>query len=144
MRVSVALSPASVTAMSPGTSLRSENTMKVASRITGSACNRRPPMTLAGLRRAIGSALEPDVFVFRFSQQIRPVALHALVHGDQFVLEGQRRHEGILHHQPLHGRKGLAAHLDILGRARLPDRSFQFRRHRSAPAIVCLLYTSDA
>ena len=53
IRASVALSPASVTAMSPGTSLSSENTMKVASRITGSACNRRPPMTFAGLRRAI-------------------------------------------------------------------------------------------
>ena len=53
MRASVALSPASVTAMSPGTSLSSENTMKVASRITGSACNRRLPMTFAGLRRAI-------------------------------------------------------------------------------------------
>ncbi len=53
MRVSEALSPASVTAMSPGTSLSSENTMKVASRITGSACSSRLPMTLAGLRRAM-------------------------------------------------------------------------------------------
>ena len=57
MRASVALSPASVTAMSPGTSFSSANTMKVASRITGSACNRRPPITLAGLRRAIALQL---------------------------------------------------------------------------------------
>ena len=53
MRVSEALSPASVTAISPGTSLSSENTMKVASRITGSACSSRLPMTPAGLRRAM-------------------------------------------------------------------------------------------
>ncbi len=52
MRASVAFSPASVTAMSPGTSFSSENTMKVASSITGSACNRRLPTTLTGLRRA--------------------------------------------------------------------------------------------
>src|SRR5450755_4443519 len=111
MRASVALSPASVTAMSPGTSLSRENTMKVASRITGSACNRRSPMTLIGLRRAMPSAFQPDVVVFRFTEQVRPVALHALVHGDEFVLERKRHHQGILHDQSLHGRERLAAHL---------------------------------
>ena len=35
--------PASVTAMSPGSSFNSENTMKVASRITGRACSSRLP-----------------------------------------------------------------------------------------------------
>src|SRR3954466_3451101 len=117
MRASVALSPASVTAISPGTSLSSANTMKVASRITGSACNRRPPMTLAGLRRAIAwsprLALEPDVVVFRLPQQVRPVALHLFVHRDQFELERERSHEGVFHHQPLHGGKRFAAQLDI-------------------------------
>src|SRR5690242_12341731 len=101
--------------MSPGTSLSSANTMKVASRITGSACNRRPPITLAGLRRAIGQsslAFEPDVVVFRFTQQVGPVALHLLVHRDQFELERERGDEGVLHHQPLHGRERLASHLD--------------------------------
>src|SRR4051812_46500108 len=100
MRASVALSPASVTAMSPGTSLSSENTMKVASSITGSACSSRLPMTFAGLRRAIPSALQPDVVVFRLAEQVRPVTLHLLVHGNQLVLERERRHQGILHHQP--------------------------------------------
>ena len=57
MRVSDALSPASVTAMSPGTSFSSANTMKVASTITGSACTRRLPMTFAGLRRDIAAQL---------------------------------------------------------------------------------------
>ena len=44
MRCSDALSPASVTATSPGTSLSSPNTMKVDSTTTGTACNRRRPM----------------------------------------------------------------------------------------------------
>src|SRR5882757_4540307 len=125
IRASVALSPASVTAMSPGTSLSSANTMKVASRITGSACNGRPPMTLAGLRRAIfsfpASALQPDVVVFRLAQKIRPIALHLLVHGDQFELERERRHKCVFHHQPLHVRKCLAAQLDVLRGARRLD-----------------------
>src|SRR5450432_169204 len=111
MRASVALSPASVTAMSPGTSLSSAKTMKVASSITGSACNRRPPITLAGLRRAMLSALQPDVVVFRLSEQIGPVALHLLVHRNEFELERERRHKGILHHKPLYRRKRLAAQL---------------------------------
>src|SRR3954471_12239884 len=135
MRLSVALSPASVTAMSPGTSFKSANTMNVASKITGSACNRRLPITFAGLRRAMPSALQPDVVVFRLSEQVRPVALHLLVHGDQFELEGEWQHEGILHHQPLHGRKRLAADFDVLRRARRLDGGFQFRRHRGAAAI---------
>src|SRR4051794_13033709 len=122
MRASVALSPASVTAISPGTSLSSANTMKVASRITGSACNRRPPITLAGLRRAMWLALQPDVVVFRLAQQVWPVALHLLVHRDQFELERERRHERVFHHQPLHGRERLAAHLDIFRRPRRLDR----------------------
>src|SRR5262249_24516650 len=130
MRASVALSPASVTAMSPGTSLSSANTMNVASRITGNACSRRPPITRTGLRRAIPSACEPDVVVFGFSQQVGLVALHLLVHGDQFELEGERRHEGVLHHQPLHRRKRLAAQLEILGSARFLDRGFQLRLNR--------------
>src|SRR5882757_604504 len=98
MRASVALSPASVTAMSPGTSFSSANTMNVASRITGSACNRRPPITRAGLRRAMVLAFQPDVVVFRLAQKIRPVALHLLVHRDQLELERERQHEGVLHH----------------------------------------------
>src|SRR5450432_409795 len=102
MRASVALSPASVTAISPGTSLSSANTMKVASSITGSACNRRLPITLAGLRRAMLLALQPDVVVFRLSEQDRLVALHLLVHRNEFELERQRRHKSVLHHNPLH------------------------------------------
>src|SRR3982074_3746071 len=121
MRTSEALSPASVTAMSPGTSLSSENTMKVASRITGNACNGRLPITLAGLRRAMPLALQPDVVVFRLAEQVRPITVHALVHCDQFVLERERRHEGILHHQPLHGREGFAAHLNVFRGPRLLD-----------------------
>src|SRR5258708_36674083 len=97
MRVSDALSPASVTAMSPGTSFKSANTIKVASRITGSACNRRLPITFAGLRRAMVLAFQPDVVAFRFSQQVRPIALPLLVHRAQFELEGERRHEGVFH-----------------------------------------------
>src|SRR5215470_6722157 len=116
MRASDALSPASVTAISPGTSFSSANTMKVASRITGNACNRRPPITRTGLRRAIPSAFEPDVVVFGLAQQVGLVTLHLLVHGNQLELEGKRRHEGVLHHQPLHGRKSLAAQLEIFGR----------------------------
>src|SRR5258708_32031414 len=117
MRVSDALSPASVTAMSPGTSFNSANTMKVASRITGSACNRRLPITLAGLRRAMALAFQPDVVVFRLSEQVRPIALHLLVHRDQFELERERHHESILHHDPLHRRERLAANFDIFRRA---------------------------
>src|SRR5437762_2650584 len=136
MRASVALSPASVTAMSPGTSLSSANTTKVASRMTGSACNRRLPMTLAGLRRAIPLAFQPDVVVFRLAEKIGPVALHLLVHGDQFELERQRQYEGVLHHQLLHCRESLAAQLDILRRPRFLDRRIQFRRHRRPAGIV--------
>ena len=58
------------------------------------------------------SALQPDVVVFRLAEEVRPVALHLLVHGDQFELEGERRHESVLHHQALDGRKSLAADLD--------------------------------
>src|SRR5882672_4093645 len=136
MRMSEALSPASVTAMSPGTSLSSENTMNVASRTTGSACNSRLPMTFAGLRRAMPLAPQPDVVVFRLAEQIRSVALHALVHRDQLVLEGERRHEGIFHHQLLHDSESLAAYFSVFGSTRLFDRGFQFRRDRSPAAIV--------
>src|SRR3954447_8042350 len=136
MRASVALSPARVTAMSPGTSFSSANTMKVASRITGNACSRRPPITRAGLRRAISSAFEPDVVVFRLAQQVGLVALHLLVHGDQLELEGERRHEVVLHYQPLHGRKGLAAQFDVFRGTRFLDRGFQLRWHRRTAAIV--------
>src|SRR5216684_7238475 len=136
MRMSEALSPASVTAMSPGTSLSSENTMNVASRITGSACNSRLPMTFAGLRRAMPLALQPDVVVFRLAEQVRSVALHALVHRDQLVLEGERHDEGILHHEPLHDSESLAANLDVFRGTRFLDRGFQFRRDRSPAAVV--------
>src|SRR3954464_8866369 len=127
MRASVALSPARVTAMSPGTSFSSANTMKVASRITGNACNRRPPITRAGLRRAIGSAFDPDVVVFRLAEQIGPVALNLLIHRHQFELEGERQYESVLHHQLLHGRKRLATHFDVFRRPRFLDRGFEFR-----------------
>src|SRR5262249_12804434 len=130
MRASVAFSPASVTAMSPGTSLSSENTMKVASSITGSACSRRLPITLAGLRRAIVSALQPDVVVLRLAEQVRPVALHPLVHRHELVLERERADERILHHDPLHLLECFLAHLDVFGRARLLQRGVEFRRHR--------------
>src|ERR1700688_1681297 len=116
MRASVALSPASVTAMSPGTSLSSENTMKVASSITGSACNRRLPTTLIGLRRAIPSTFQPDVVVFRLAEQVRPVALHLLVHRDELELKRERQHKRIFHDKSLHDREGLAAYSDVFRR----------------------------
>ncbi len=65
------------------------------------------------------SALQPDVVVFRLAEQVGFVALHSLVHCDQFELEGKRTHERILHDDALYFLEGLLARLDVFGGARL-------------------------
>src|SRR4051812_8379075 len=122
MRASVAFSPASVTAMSPGTSLSSENTMKVASSITGSACSRRLPITFTGLRRAMPLALQPHVVVFGLAQQVGLVALYALVHRHELILERQRADERVFHDDPLHALEGFFPLLDVVRGARILQR----------------------
>ena len=106
MRASVAFSPASVTAMSPGTSFSSENTMKVASSITGSACNRRLPIDLcrAAPRHPPQLSSQTSSY-FGLPSRFGLVALHLLVHRHQLELERQRADERVLHDDPLHLRE---------------------------------------
>jgi len=110
--------------------------MKVASRINGQ-------------RLQQAAADDPDrtssrhfQFLLQLSSRRRRISvcpadsaysLALLVHGDQFELERERRHKCVFHHQPLHGRKCLAAQLDVLRGARRLDGGFQLRGTAARP-----------